>query len=86
MRKTAPKLQNLPAGRDADDFGRLGDLARQVERAVDAGAFYPVESPLNCSGCAWRTECREMPLVQIGDGFDREDEECDGAKFPRIAA
>ena len=86
VKTKTPKLQTLPAGRDADDFGRLGDLARQVERAVDAEAFYPVESPMNCSGCAWRTECREMPLVQIGGGFDRVDEGCDGERFPRIAA
>lgn len=86
VKTKTPKLQTLPAGRDAEDFGRLGDLARQVERAVEAGAFYPVESPLNCSGCAWRKECRETPLVQLGDGFDRVDGGCEAGPFPRIAA
>ncbi len=62
VKTKTPKLQTLPAGRDAEDFGRLGDLARQVERAVAAEAFYPVESPMNCSGCAWRKECRETPV------------------------
>ena len=89
VKTKTPKLQTLPAGRDAEDFGRLGDIARQVERAVEAGAFYPVENPMNCFGCAWRKECREMPLVRHhrrDDGFDGVDGGCDRGEFPRIAA
>ena len=45
-----PKVQRIEAIRTTTDFGRLGDIIGAVERAIEAGIFYPVESPLNCSG------------------------------------
>ncbi len=54
-----PKLQRLSTSRDEEDFLRLGDLVEQVARSIDAGLFYPIESPLNCSGCPFRQPCRE---------------------------
>lgn len=54
-----PKVQHLEVTRMQEDFSRLGDLVRNVERAIAAGAFYPVESPLNCSSCPFRQPCRE---------------------------
>jgi putative RecB family exonuclease len=71
-----PKVQRLVTCRYSDDFGRLGDLVQTVEKAVQHEIFYPVESPLNCSTCAYREECRawgkstraESPLLHIEDG------------------
>ena len=83
VKTKTPRLQTLPAGRDGTDFGRLGDLARVIGRAVRAGTFYPVESPFNCSGCAWRRECRELPLDPRGgreaENAERETEGGDAA-------
>jgi CRISPR/Cas system-associated exonuclease Cas4 (RecB family) len=41
--------------------GRQGRVRRVVERvwrAIEAGHFYPSPSPMNCSGCPFRTPCR----------------------------
>jgi len=54
-----PKIKQLQTTRHEEDFGRLGDTVEAIERAIDAEAFYPVESPMNCSWCSYRTECRD---------------------------
>ncbi len=59
VKTKTPRIQRLEANRTEADLGRLGDLIQVVERAVDAGNFYPVESPLNCSGCPYWRPCRE---------------------------
>ena len=53
------RVQRLEVVRHDEDLGRLGDVVQSVERAVEAGAFYPVESPMNCSTCPYRQPCRE---------------------------
>lgn len=70
-----PRAQLLTTSRGIDDLGRLGDLVQSIDRAVAAGVFYPIESPLNCSGCPYRSEClewkpttpTEWELIQLGD-------------------
>jgi putative RecB family exonuclease len=59
VKTKTPRVQRLEANRNEADLGRLGDLIQTVERAVEADIFYPVESPLNCSGCPYRRPCRE---------------------------
>lgn len=59
VKTKVPKVQRIEAIRTVQDFGRLGDIIEAVERAVAADAFYPVESPLNCSTCPFFRECRE---------------------------
>lgn len=59
VKTKTPRVQHLEANRNDADVGRLGDLIQVVERAVEAEIFYPVESPLNCSGCPYRRPCRE---------------------------
>lgn len=54
-----PQIQYIETVRDDADAGRLGDLVQGVERAIEAQAFYPNESPMNCSGCAFYRACRE---------------------------
>lgn len=58
VKTRTPKVQRIEAVRTIADFGRLGDLIGVVEQAVAANIFYPVESPLNCSGCPYFRECR----------------------------
>ena len=59
VKTKTPKLQRLRTARNEDDLGRLGDVVENVERAVHAGIFYPVESPMNCSTCSFRKQCQE---------------------------
>jgi CRISPR/Cas system-associated exonuclease Cas4 (RecB family) len=59
VRTKTPVVQRLETTRSEIDRGRLGDVAEAVSRAVAAGIFYPIESPMNCSGCPFRLPCRE---------------------------
>ena len=54
-----PAVQYLTTTRIDTDLSRLGDIVHAVERAIEAEAFYPIESPMNCSGCAFYKQCRE---------------------------
>jgi len=59
VKTKTPAVQNLDTVRNEKDLGRLGDIAEIIERAIEAKVFYPVESPLNCSGCPFFRPCRE---------------------------
>ncbi|TWT60828.1 RecB family exonuclease [Rubinisphaera italica] len=59
VKTKTPKLQRLKTARTEYDLGRLGDLIQNVEKAVNNQIFYPIESPLNCSTCGYRQQCRE---------------------------
>ena len=59
VKTKTPKIQRLKTSRYVEDCGRLGDLVQTIQRAVDLGIFYPVESPMNCSTCPYRQPCRE---------------------------
>lgn len=59
VKTKTPSIQRLNTVRTADDFGRVGDIVQTIERAIEADAFYPIESPLNCSGCSFLQECRD---------------------------
>lgn len=59
VKTKSPKVQKIQAVRTTSDYQRLGDIIGAVERGVEAGIFYPVESPLNCSGCPFYRPCRE---------------------------
>jgi putative RecB family exonuclease len=54
-----PTVQRLETVRSDADLGRLGDIVQGVERAIEAMGFYPIESPMNCSGCPYRLQCRD---------------------------
>lgn len=54
-----PTIQYLNTARCDSDLSRLGDVVQAVERAIEAEAFYPIESPMNCAGCAFYRQCRE---------------------------
>lgn len=59
VKTKTPKVQRLTTVRNEDDLARLGDIVENIERAIQAQAFYPVETPLNCSTCPYRQPCRE---------------------------
>lgn len=59
VKTRVPKVQKIQAIRGISDYQRLGDVIGVVEKAVEAGVFYPVESPINCSGCPFYRPCRE---------------------------
>ena len=54
-----PKIQRLKTSRYPEDCSRLGDLVQTIQKAVDLGLFYPIESPMNCATCPYRQQCRE---------------------------
>ena len=66
VKTKTPKLQRLTTVRYESDFGRLGDTVQAVERAIEAKAFYPNETPMNCSTCSYRSPCREWKPDQSG--------------------
>ncbi|HWG41281.1 MAG TPA: PD-(D/E)XK nuclease family protein, partial [Gemmataceae bacterium] len=59
VKTKTPKIQRLKAVRHEDDLARLGDIVENIDRAIEAKVFYPVENPLNCSTCPHRQPCRE---------------------------
>jgi CRISPR/Cas system-associated exonuclease Cas4 (RecB family) len=59
VKTKTPRVQRLTTVRTDEDLGRLGDIVENIERAIQAKIFYPVESPLNCSTCPFRQPCRE---------------------------
>jgi CRISPR/Cas system-associated exonuclease Cas4 (RecB family) len=63
VRTQAPQLQTLFTSRQPEQMTRLADLVATVQQAIAADVFYPVESPWNCSGCPFRSECREWRPV-----------------------
>lgn len=59
VKTKSPAIQNLETARTDADLTRLGDIAEAIERAIASEAFYPIESPMNCSGCPFFRPCRE---------------------------
>ena len=53
-----PQVGSWYTVRTEDELSRFEDLCRQVERCVDAGAFYRNESQMNCADCPYRDRCR----------------------------
>ncbi|REJ91797.1 MAG: PD-(D/E)XK nuclease family protein [Planctomycetota bacterium] len=59
VKTKTPQVQTLTDDCPEFESGRLGDTIEAVDRAIQAGAFYPVESPLNCSTCPYHAPCRD---------------------------
>lgn len=79
VKTKTPKLQRLKTSRTEDDLGRLGDLVENVERAVTNEIFYPIETPLNCSTCSYRLQCREWKPKPTPVNAARKSHELNGA-------
>lgn len=58
VKTRTPQVQHLEATPPAENPGRLGDIVQAVEQTIAAGGFYPIETPMNCSSCSYRRECR----------------------------
>ncbi len=59
VKTKTPQVQHLETVRNDADLSRLGDIVQTVERAIQAEAFYPVESAMNCSTCPFFRPCRD---------------------------
>jgi putative RecB family exonuclease len=59
IKAKTPAIQNLETVRTDFDLTRLGDIAEAIERAIASEAFYPVETPMNCSGCPYFRPCKD---------------------------
>lgn len=55
-KEPAVDLHEVPADRRAID--RTKRIVETVWRAIDAQVFYPAPSPMQCSGCSFREQCR----------------------------
>lgn len=62
IKTKTPKIQHLATKRERDEFGRLGDMLQLVQGGIEREAFYPIENPMNCSGCPFRKPCREWGI------------------------
>jgi len=78
VKTKTPKLQRLATVRDESDLGRLGDIVQAVERGIEAQAFYPNATPLNCSTCPYREPCRDWEAKQ-------RPKYCKGTQRPKMA-
>lgn len=83
VKTKTPTVQRLETVRSDADLGRLGDIVQGVERAIEARAFFPIESPMNCSGCPYRLQCRDWqgtsqhePLSHRAANTDKEGAAC----------
>lgn len=54
-----PTVNSLYTSRTEDDLNRFEHLCQQVERCVNAEAFYPNESIMNCSECPYKNRCKQ---------------------------
>lgn len=64
VKTKVPRFQQITTGRTETERRRLGDLVEVVEEAVTNKTFYPIETPLNCTGCSYRSACREWKVPQ----------------------
>lgn len=78
VKTKTPKVQRIKTNRKEEDFGRLGDLVENVERAVNSGIFYPIETPLNCSTCPYRQQCRDWKPERLNPSSNMELVELNG--------
>jgi putative RecB family exonuclease len=59
VKTKTPQIQHLETVRNDTDVARLGDVVEVVDRAIQAGVFFPIESQINCSGCPFFKPCRQ---------------------------
>jgi CRISPR/Cas system-associated exonuclease Cas4 (RecB family) len=75
VKTKTPQIQCLDTVRDEADIGRIGDIAQAIQRVIEAGVFYPIESPMNCSSCPFFKPCREWKgaaSVPVADKAENE--------------
>jgi putative RecB family exonuclease len=72
VKTKVPKVQKIQAIRNLTDFQRLGDIIEAVGRSIEAESFFPIESPMSCSGCSFYRECREWSGPGSLNSGDRE--------------
>ena len=53
----SPKVQLLEASFDESKLDRTKRVFENVWSAIQSGNFYPAPSPMQCSGCGYRSQC-----------------------------
>jgi len=53
-----PACDQYPTRREPDEFVRLAELVRVLERRIEAEAFHPVDSSWECKGCPYGLDCQ----------------------------
>ena len=53
-----PTVSNWYTVRSAEELERFAWLVGRIEKSVETGVFYPVESVQNCGECPYRNRCR----------------------------
>lgn len=54
-----PALNQYYTVRSQDDLDRFEGLAKQIEKSVETGLFYPNDSCLSCGDCPYRERCKK---------------------------
>jgi len=53
----SPAVQTLPVLPDARRTGHMIGAMKQIWSAIKSGITYPNPSPINCSGCPFKSKC-----------------------------
>ena len=64
-----PAFQTLSTVRTEDDFIRLGEIVRVLERRINSEAFLPDNSSNDCANCPYPSACRSWHHVRNGRVF-----------------
>jgi hypothetical protein len=56
------KGRRYPVERGEDDFCRLVELVKLMQKLIDAGHFIPNDGSHFCPGCGFQNTCREWHL------------------------
>ena len=76
VKTKTPAIQRIQTQRTPDDLTRIGDVVQTIDRAITNRVFYPVESPLNCSGCPYRQPCRDWQGSTLSRSSGPESPRC----------
>jgi len=71
VKTKSPKIQQLSTPRSETEVHRLGDIVQQIGDAIDSSVFFPIENPMNCSGCSYLNECRRWVGQSKEETFEK---------------
>ena len=60
VKSKSPAHHQFYTTRNQDDFDRFVYLAGKIDKAITAGIFFPVESCINCTECAFNDRCKTV--------------------------
>ena len=54
-----PTVNQYYTVRSQDELDRFENLAKQIEKSVESGSFYPNDSCMTCGDCPYRDHCKK---------------------------